>query len=691
MRTGLVVGFRDKRDLALACVSEVMSDRVRLVNEKGKEFSFPADKILMDTGRVVTSRVRDDVVAALALARTRIEELRREVALADLWQLRVGTEEEFDVGRLANDYFGEQASGDHRAAMLAELLADSAYFKQKGDAFVARPEDQVQELMRQKVLEELRERQRREALERLAALPDGTAPDPRPPPPPDGADRYVALLRSWVLNAEAAPEQPESAAFLKDLGVGDAAQAFALLVRAGVWGPDENLMLHRYQVPEAFGRDVVAREADVVLTASDPGRFLGRPGREDLTHLAAFTIDDPETEDIDDALTLEVDGAVRRVGIHIADVAEFVADSDPLDAEAFRRGLTLYLPDRRIPMLPPRLSFEVASLVAGGIRPALSVIVDLDEASGAVRSFRVVSSAIRVARRLDYETVDRILAASGGPGEPDAIAQALSGLHAMAGKLRRQRIDAGAMVFNVPDVKIKIEPGGAVSLRKAANDTASHTVVSEMMILANRLVASWLVERKIPAVFRVQAPPDEPVAVVGYDPVAFYRVRRMIKRTEVGTAPRRHHGLGLDAYVQMTSPIRRYADLVAHRQIRSTLSTGRACYSEADIQSIINSTERAADVAGMVQKEAHRYWLLKAAKQLVGLAVPALVLERRDDATVVQLTDSLLEVPVYQRLERRHEVGELILAKIVDVDPRRGSIRCIEGAGGALPDDRRRE
>jgi exoribonuclease-2 len=436
-----------------------------------------------------------------------------------------------------------------------------------------------------------------------------------------------------------------------------------------VWSEDQNVLLLRHQVPDAFGRDTHAHEVAVVEAARDTSSLQAqtKAGRADFTQLDTCTIDDPDTLDIDDALSIEQIPGGWRVGIHIADVAEYVKDSDPLDSEAFRRGQTLYLPDRKIPMVPETLSNGIASLVAGELRPAVSVMVDLDD-SAYVRTFKLTTSLLKVRRRLSYEQVDALFETDTG----------LSAMLSLARRLKQQRLDAGALVFNVPDIKVRVDDSGSVAVKRTPNDTDSHVLVSEMMILANRLVAEWFIEHKVPALYRVQSAPDEPMTLVGYDPVTFYRLRRLIKRTEVSITPRPHAGLGIKAYVQMTSPIRRYADLTAHRQIRGVLAGTGPEYSEEDVRSIMNAGERAAEVATLVQRDAQRYWMLKYLKGLTGQTVPALVLDRRDESYVVQLVDYLIETPVAARSEHRYEVGESLLAKIVDVDPRRNQIRCMD-------------
>ncbi|MBI4861175.1 MAG: RNB domain-containing ribonuclease [Candidatus Riflebacteria bacterium] len=667
----MVVGFRDKKELALACVVEASADKVRLVTERGKQFSFPADKVLVATGTLVNpSQPQDALVAALAQVRLRVDELRAQVVLSDLWELLTGSEQGFPLARLTGDYFGAEAGGEHQAALLAELLNDSVYFKQKGDDYVLRSDEQVREIKRQLELEHRRTREREAAI----AWFKGEMGESRERPAPEGIERFITLLKGHVLAVEGATEGPELATFMKEIGISDAAGAFDLLVRAGVWSIDENLLLHRYQVPDRFGREVLAREQELLARFASQDCLLGQPGRRDLTALEPVTIDDPETEDIDDALSLERIPGGFRVGIHIADVAEFVAESDPLDQEALRRALTIYLPDRKIQMLPDTVSVRVASLVAGEVHAALSVMVDLDE-TGAVLSYELTRSAIRVKSRLSYEQVDGQLGT-----HPDFAA-----LLQLAELLKRRRIEAGALVFNVPDVKVRAAPDGRVTVSRTPNDTPAHLLVSEMMILANRLVAGWLLENRIPGIYRSQPPPDEPLTIQGYDPVTFYRVRRQIKRTETGTTARPHSGLGIPAYTQMTSPIRRYSDLVIHRQIRGVLDGRPPCYTEDDVRSIVNATERVQEIVGLVQKEAHRYWLLKYLKNLVGLTVPGLILDRRDDSYVVQLSDYLLEVTVYMRQENRYEVGDAMQVTIIEADPRRGYVKCLDAGRPQLP------
>jgi len=662
MRAGMVIGFRDKKDLALAYVVEVGADKVRLVTEKGKEFSFPADKVLTETGRVLTlGRSRDDLVTELCATRKVIDDLRAQVVLSDLWELLVGSEDGFLLERLTGDYFGPESTGEHRCAMLAELLNDSVFFKQKGDAYIPRTEEQVREILRQKDVEDRRMRDRDLLIAWGRELLRGGPPGE----PPPGNERFLGMLKSFVLGNETTADGPELAALLKDLGLSDVIGAFDLLVRAGVWSEDENLLIHRYQVPVHFGKEALLRQDLVVEQYADQRPLLDQPDRVDLTSLHTFTIDDPDTDDIDDAVSIEEIPGGFRVGIHIADVAEFVLESDAVDQDAFRRGLTLYLPDRKIQMLPDGISLKIASLVAGEVHAALSVLVDLDEGARVV-SYKLCRSAIRVSERLSYESVDGLFSTRAD----------LKQLLSLSELLRRQRIATGAFVFNVPDVKVRVEPDGHVWVRKVPNDTNSHTLVSEMMILANRLVAQWFLDNKIPAIYRLQMPPDEPVSLVGYEPVAFFRVRRQIKRTEVSSIAKPHSGLGIPAYVQMSSPIRRYADLAIHRQIRSVLTGAGPCYTQDDISSIINATERAQEAASLVQKEAHRYWLLKYLKKMVGLTVPGLVLDRREDSYVVQLIDFLLEVTLYQRPDFRYEVGDSILVKLVEIEPRRGYIKC---------------
>ena len=194
------------------------------------------------------------------------------------------------------------------------------------------------------------------------------------------------------------------------------------------------------------------------------------------------------------------------------------------------------------------------------------------------------------------------------------------------------------------------------------------------MIFANSLVAEYCYNNKIPCVFRFQ---DEPVELVDLnsdlDPIILmFQQRRFMKKSETSIIPSEHSGLGLKFYTQMTSPIRRYSDLVIHRQVKSFIRDGKILYPDEKIKEVINFSEHSLNVANIIQRNASRYWLMKYLSQFVKHKTPAIVLEVHDDKYFVQLTEFLFETQLFKELGVKLEVGQRIEVVIQDVKVRKG-------------------
>jgi len=670
LKTGAIVGFKDKKGVSYACVFDCATNKLRVLTDRGKEFSFPADKVLFESAAIMPTSPRDRVLDGLRTFRDSIGPVQDKTDLATIWELLAEDGVEFELDELAGEYFGDSCGDQERAALMCLLVDDVTYFKQKGRRFAPRSPEQVAEILKQHEVEALRERERALAIAWLHKVVDRrNLPDQAPPPIPDGALRHIQNIKGYAVHMEGYENARAAVAILREIGPPDPFAAFDILVAAGVFDPDENLLVHRFAVPVEFPADVLESAQSAQDRVAESTGPASDPGRRDLRHLEPVTVDDVDTADIDDALTVEESGSGGcTIGVHIADATHLVEEGGPLDLEAQRRASTIYLPDRRIPMLPRSLSEGLLSLRAGEDRPAMSILADLD-ADGVVRSFEITPSTLRVRRRLTYYEADDLIG-----NDP-----ALTRIHGMARKLRDRRIEAGALTFNSPDLKITVGDGGLTSVMKVMTDTPSHLAVSEMMILANRLVAEWCQERGVPAIYRFQPPPEEPIKIREYDPVESYRARRLLKKSESAVKPLSHSGLGIPAYVQFTSPIRRYTDLTMHRQIRGALSGTGSPHSEEELALIISSCDRSQDVIGMIQRQGHRYWLLKHIERVAAAELPAIVLDKRDDTTVVLLTDYMLETAFHPRPETRLEVGQHISVKILSVAPRKGNIRVREG------------
>ena len=321
--------------------------------------------------------------------------------------------------------------------------------------------------------------------------------------------------------------------------------------------------------------------------------------REDLRGEMTLTVDPADAKDFDDAVSLEkcADGGYR-LGVHIADVSHYVLPGSPTDREAFLRGNSVYLVDRTIPMLPPRLTTEVCSLHAGRDRLTHSVEV-LFDAAGGVKTARTFSSVIRSRARLNYEQVQRVLDGAGDPDVPQPVGETLLAMRALASLLRRRRMDEGSIELVMPEIRcILNEDGIPVELQKRGASEAYH-LIEEFMLAANRVVAGILAESETPAIYRIHPPPDNRqwgqmqldlaalnirtksrtreslneiagrTAGTPAGHVAHLAILRNMKRAMYSSTLSEHFGLAFSCYTHFTSPIRRYPDLVIHRMLAS--------------------------------------------------------------------------------------------------------------------------
>jgi len=429
---------------------------------------------------------------------------------------------------------------------------------------------------------------------------------------PQIGDKVVVRLEAW----ESRHVNPEG-------------EIIEVLGPASAPGIDMLSIIRKYHLPTEFPMDVLDQAKGIPETV-DARQF---EGREDLRGEFIVTIDPDDARDFDDAIQVEKIGSGWRLGVHIADVAAYVEPDSPLDREARRRGNSVYLPDRVIPMLPERLSNGVCSLKPGVDRLTHSVFIQFDK-RGSAKSARFTRSVIRSAHRLTYKQAYTILTAP----PADQLGERLHLAWELAAVLRKKRFEHGALDLDFPEVKVWVDKDGRpVKLERVENDE-SHQLIEEFMLVANEAVARELKKRAIPTVYRIHENPDPEKLgeyrefVLGFDYrvgdlthraelqrlVASFRGKpeeqalkvallKSLKRARYSPQPLGHYGLAKANYLHFTSPIRRYADLVVHRALArdSAGAGGRPARSAsalyqpdmAEIASIaehVSTTERTA-------------------------------------------------------------------------------------------------
>ena len=367
-------------------------------------------------------------------------------------------------------------------------------------------------------------------------------------------------------------------------------------------GVDILSVIHDYGLPLAFPDSVVSAARDAVSQRrKDPGEL-----RTDRRDLHVFTIDPADAKDHDDGLSIRpLEDESWEVGIHIADVSHFVRPDDEVDLEAFKRGTSVYLVDRVIPMLPHELSTDACSLLPDTDRFAVSVFVTVDPV-GRVREARFERTEIRSRHKLSYEEAQAVL--DNKKSIDRQTDEALRALAALAEILRERRKDRGSLDFDLPEGRVLLgEKGEPVSIR-VVERLESHRLVEAFMLLANEIAAREAAQKRLPILYRVHEPPPTDKMRdlrtllgrlshrVSKGNISQKDLQAILKQVEgrpeeklVSTVILRsmsrarydvrnlgHYGLASDGYTHFTSPIRRYPDLWLHRVLVQTLVEGHA-------------------------------------------------------------------------------------------------------------------
>ena len=367
-------------------------------------------------------------------------------------------------------------------------------------------------------------------------------------------------------------------------------------------GTDVLSIAMSYELPIEFPEKVMNQAERVAKPVSEADRF----GRRDLRDVRMVTIDGEDAKDLDDAVSLEVRDGSFYLGVHIADVTNYVQENSALDREAKKRGTSVYLADRVIPMLPHTLSNGICSLNAGEDRLALSCLMKIDE-NGTIVDHEICESVIRVDRRMTYTAVKQILEDEDEEQcrKYEEFVPMFREMARLSSILREKRHRRGAVDFDFPETKVILdEQGRPVELKAYERNTATK-LIEDFMLAANETVAEDFFWRDIPFVYRIHEAPDEEkirkLAIFlhnfGYtmhignhevhpkeiqkllakvegkpeEPMIARLALRSMKQAKYTPENEGHFGLAASCYTHFTSPIRRYPDLQIHRIIKETL------------------------------------------------------------------------------------------------------------------------
>lgn len=551
------------------------------------------------------------------------------------------------------------------------LIRDRVYFKREKDGFAARPERIIEDLKKAKAVRA----SRLKLFERTAQFLKARAKE-KSLETPQELESAILILKECAASVDPGTEeafhdaedivvQCEKALHLEPQG--DLPErAFHVLYKAGIFKKDVNLSVIRHRAKIEFD-SATARHAEEL----EVPRFPEPPTRADYTGVHSITIDDESTRDMDDALSLEEDGDGYRLYVHISDVACAIPRGSALDSEALVRATSIYCPDMTIPMLPETVSAGKLSLAAGEPRPAVTCLFEIDR-SFEIRHATIVPSVIKVSRRYTYTEADALLEG----GDPF-----LTRLHSIAAAHEAKRLSDGAAPVQKRDAQAVLGSGGEIRVVEVDEQSPARALIGEIMVLANCVMANYLSAHGIPALYRTQEAPDpselNSVKNIPPGPARDYAERGKLKRSVVSLSPGFHATLGVHAYLQCTSPIRRYLDLVIQRQLLAALSGSEPPYSNNDLVELSRQLEEPLHRALSISKETKRYWLLRYLEKnyLHSRRIGGIVVRTDTKMPMVELDEVFI---IAGARIQNPKLGARYTLNVQHVDPRNDFIRLEE-------------
>jgi exoribonuclease-2 len=414
------------------------------------------------------------------------------------------------------------------ALAVARLLEEGFYLTGSLWAITVRPESELQAIREEQMRKEAEQAQWEEFLSRVRSRNLQ----------PEDKERFFDV-------ENLAYGHSSSSRLLKSLGIKEEPEhAHELLLKLGIWDIYTDPNPRRYGIP-----------IDISVQDKDEFHIPDDQTRRDLTSLESFAIDDEGSRDPDDAVS--IDG--NTIWVHIADAAAVVRPGSREDEQARERGVTHYLPQGTVTMLDQRLT-DALALGLQEVSPALSVRIDLDEQANIVNT-EICTSWIR-ATRLSYAWVHDHM-----DEKPFSRMAELLGLY------EQRRKDSGSVDINLPEVKVLYEKGKGVTIQQLTAFESKH-LVQNAMILAGEAVSTFANTHDIPFPYAVQMPPEGEIITDPDDLAGMFASVRKMRPSEIRMSPDVHAGLGLDSYSRVTSPLRRYIDLLSHQQLRAYLEGG---------------------------------------------------------------------------------------------------------------------
>ena len=575
-----------------------------------------------------------------------------------LWQCVVEEQETVSFEEILELYSGaEQISLEQRLLLFWAVDKNTVYLARGENGYLVRSREDVSKTLRALELRKEREQKAQAAVSWVHSVISGGVP----PVVNEDHSEFLKLIERYVIDLDGYERAKEAKDFLYEAGLKDIESATEFLIKTGFWKKDDDP--ESKKIAFNFRHSQRALE-EVEAIFNVPESFADLTDRTDLE---VFSIDSETTQDIDDAISFETDGDRITLGVHISNVAHVVSRGSFLDQGCLERAETVYFPEGRVDMFPRDLVSRKLSLTAGDLRPAFSLFATFKKGDFTLIDYRFETTVIRVSKNLTYTEATEIFHGT----------QWGNSLVALTDLLRSTRVEKGAFIVQLPELKIGVGDRDGISISKDYMDSPAHKVVSECMILMNRLSGDFFGKNAIPALFRSQSRDIEPEArELDPEDVLFpVKVIKHLKPSFVTSTPEIHKSLGVACYVQMTSPIRRYLDLVMQRQLISWLEEQKICYSESELEDTNTRVSLATREIKNAQRGRHRYWLIRYLLEKDIKGATGYVSSRGYNGFNVYIPEFLVELALSNAGGRVFDIGSELSLSIWGVDPLRRRIR----------------
>ncbi len=654
-----LVFYRKRREPALGIVISRGTVKVSLFCEDGKRYDVDPKKIVLLSGITIPSTMNDSERKLEMKKRRRdLEEGKEQIDVETLWECFLDGQSIVNFEDLLTLYSEEDIDPWQRALFFWAVDKNSVYLERAENGYLIRSPDEVSQTLQTEELKRRKKERTRVAADWVrSVLSGGTVPEVD-----ERYCEFLELVERYAIDPDGYERAKEAKSFLSETGIKEISGAVEFLIKIGFWEKYDDC--ESKKIAFCFRRTArSAEETENILKAEQ--NFTGLVDRTDLR---VFSVDSETTRDFDDAVSIEQKGERITLGVHISNVAHVVEQGSFLDKGCLDRVETVYFPEGSMDMFPSELVERRLSLSAGSERPALSLFAVFNEKDLTPIDYDFETTVVRVSQNLSYGDATDIFCET----------QWGRTLIALADSLRRVRVEKGAFIVQLPELKISIGDRDKISLYRDNMNSPAHRVISEFMVLMNRLCGDFFRKNGVPALFRSQTQDIGPEArdIDPRDILFPVKVIKHLKPTFVALTPKIHKSLGVDCYVQTTSPIRRYADVLMQRQLVSWLKGKKILYDESELQDTNTRLSLTTREIKNAQRSRGRYWLIRYIMENGIKGATGYVSSEGYNRFNVYIPEFLIELPLSNTGGRTFRIGEEVSLSLWGMDPLRKKIQA---------------